>query len=230
MKPWLRPVLARTAGVAAAAALVGGVFGALTPSTAQAAGCAPRTGPTQRQVERYLGLPVNGTASYADCVAVQRFQLRMDIRPAAGYAGPLTGSVVARLSGAALGSCGSSAGIRVCVDLTHQVMWISRSGKRIYGPVPIRTGRVGLVTPAGTFRIGNKKVSTTSSIFKGVPLPYWEQFYRDMGFHQTPSWLYAPNTPGSHGCINLLPPDAKALFKLTKVGTPVRIFGRKPGT
>lgn len=217
-------------GAVTAAALVGGVLGAFIPATAQAAACTPRTGPAQRSVERYLGLRVDGVASHSDCLAIQRFQRRMDIRPTAGYAGPLTASVVARLTGAALGSCGYSVGVRVCVDLTHQVMWVTKSGKRIHGPVPIRTGRTGLRTPSGTFRIGNKKVSTTSSIFKGVPLPYWEQFYRDMGFHQTPSWLYEPDTPGSHGCINLLPPDAKALFRLTKVGTPVRIFGRKPGT
>jgi hypothetical protein len=223
---WPRPVV----GTLAAAALFGGLLGAVVPGTADAATCAPRTGPAQRQVERYLGLKVDGIASTADCLAVQRFQRRMDIRPAAGYAGPLTGSVVGRLAGAALGSCGSSAGVRICLDLTHQVLWVTRSGKRIYGPVPARTGRAGLRTPAGTFRIQDKKVSTTSSIFKGVPLPYWQRFYRDMGFHQTPSWLYEPNTPGSHGCVNLLPVDAKALFALTKTGTPVRIFGRKPGT
>jgi hypothetical protein len=213
----IRDVFLRLGGAVAAAALAGGVLGAVLPSTAQAATCAPRTGPTQRQVERYLGLRVDGTASTADCLAVRRFQYRMDIRPAAGYAGPLTGSVVARLTGAALGNCGTSAGVRICLDLTHQVVWVTRGGKRIY-------------TPAGSFRIQEKKVSTTSSIFKGVPLPYWERFHRDMGFHQTPSWLYAPETPGSHGCVNLLPADAKALYSLTKPGTPVRIFGRKPGT
>jgi hypothetical protein len=222
--------LSRLAGLAAATALTGGVLGALLPSTVQAAGCNPRTGPAQRQVEKYLGLPVNGTASLTDCLAVQRFQRRMDIRPTLGYAGPLTGSVVARLSGAALSSCGTSAGVRVCVDLTHQVMWMKRGSKRVYGPVPIRTGRAGLRTPSGNFSVRDKKVSTTSSIFKGVPLPYWERFYADMGFHETPSWLYLENVPGSHGCINLLPADARALYKLTKIGTPVHIFGRKPGT
>jgi peptidoglycan hydrolase-like protein with peptidoglycan-binding domain len=227
---WLRPAALRLAGAAVTTALVGGAVVALLPAPAQAAGCAPRTGPSQRQVERYLGLPVDGVASVSDCLAVRRFQRRMDIRPAAGYAGPLTGSVAARLAGAALGSCGYSTGVRVCVDLTHQVMWVTRSGKRIRGPVPIRTGRANLRTPSGNFRILGKKVSTTSTIFKGVPLPYWERFHLDMGFHETPSWLYAPNTPGSHGCINLLPADAKALFKLTRIGTPVRIFGRKPGT
>lgn len=226
---WSARALLRCAVLPVAAVLAGASFGILVPSAAQAAGCAPRTGPAQRQVESYLGLPVDGTASHADCVALQRFQQRMDIRPAAGYAGPLTSRIVSRLSGASLGSCGYSAGIRICVDLTHQVMWVTRSGKRIHGPVPIRTGRKGLTTPAGVYKIQDRKVSTTSSIFQ-VTLPYWQRFFRDMGFHQTTTWLYDPGSPGSHGCINLLPPDARALFSYAKRGTPVKIFGRKPGT
>jgi L,D-transpeptidase-like protein len=225
----IRRALLRWSALPLVALLVGAGLGVLLPSTAQAAGCTPRTGSGQRQVEKYLGLPVDGTASKADCQAVQRFQWRMDIRPAAGYAGPMTSRVVSRLSGASFGSCGYSAGIRVCVDLTHQVMWITRSGKRVHGPVPIRTGRKGLTTPSGTYRIQDRKLSTISTIFK-VKLPYWQRFYRDMGFHQTTTWLHDPGSPGSHGCINLLPADAKALWSYTKTGTPVKIFGRKPGT
>ncbi|GAA3393808.1 L,D-transpeptidase family protein [Cryptosporangium minutisporangium] len=219
----------RCAALLVAAVLGGTSLGVLLPSTAQAAGCTPRTGPAQRQVEKYLGRPVDGVASAADCLAVQRFQRRMDIRPAAGYAGPLTSRIVSRLSGASFGSCGYSAGIRVCVDLTHQVMWVTRSGKRIHGPAPIRTGRKGLATPAGTFKIHDRKISTVSTIFK-VKLPYWQRFYRDMGFHQTTTYLHDPGSPGSHGCINLLPVDARMLWSYTKTGTPVKIFGRKPGT
>lgn len=229
MKRWTRRALRRCVALPVAVVLAVTSLGVLLPSTAQAAGCSPRTGPAQRQVENYLGLPVDGKASSADCLAVQRFQRRMDIRPAAGYAGPLTSSVVTRLSNASVGSCGYSAGLRVCVDLTHQVMWVTRSGKRIHGPVPIRTGRTGLITPTGSYKIQDKKITTISSYFK-VELPYWQRFHRDMGFHQTTTWLYDPGSPGSHGCINLLPTDARALWSYTKRGTPVKIFGRKPGT
>jgi lipoprotein-anchoring transpeptidase ErfK/SrfK len=108
-------------------------------------------------------------------------------------------------------------------------MWVMSGSRRTYGPVPIRTGRKGLTTPAGAFRIQDKKVTTTSSYFK-VKLPYWQRFYRDMGFHQTTTYLYDSRIPGSHGCINLLPTDAQALFRITRGGTPVHIFGRKPGS
>jgi hypothetical protein len=203
---------------------------ALAPaSPAAAAGCTPRTGPYQRQLEKYLGRPVDGVASYADCVAVQKFQIRFNIQPTAGYAGPLTWSVASRLSRAQFGGCGYTMAMRVCVDMTSQTMWVIKGGKRIYGPVPVRTGRKGLTTPAGWFRVQDKKVSTVSSYFK-VKLPYWQRFYRDMGFHQSTTYLYDPKIPGSHGCINLLATDAKALFNLTVRGTEVHIFGRKPGT
>ena len=220
----------RRLGVAmVVAAVAGGVLGLVPASSASAAGCAPRTGPYQRPVEKYLGLRVDGVASYADCIAVQNFQRRFDIRPAVGYAGPLTNSIVVRLSTAHYGQCAFSYYTRVCVDLTSQVMWVTKAGKRTYGPTPIRTGRKYLTTPAGFFSIQDKKISTVSSIFK-VKLPYWQRFYRDMGFHQTTTYLYDPQIPGSHGCINLLPSDAKALFGITARGTSVHIFGRKPGT
>lgn len=219
----------RWAAAAAVAAVAGGTMALVPVTPASAAGCAPRTGTHQRQVERLLGLRVDGVASYADCLAVQRYQRRFDIRPSAGYAGPLTYSVASRLASAHYGQCGRSYALRVCVDLTSQVMWVMRGGTKIYGPTPIRTGRKHLTTPAGYFGIQDKKVTTVSSIFK-VKLPYWQRFYRDMGFHQTTTYLYDAKIPGSHGCINLLPADAKALFNLTARGTSVHIFGRKPGT
>jgi hypothetical protein len=215
---------------AAAVVAVAAGLTALTPAApAAAAGCAPRTGQYQRQVEKYLGLRVDGVASYADCVAVQRFQTRFGIRPNAGLAGPLTWSVAVRLSSAHYAQCGRSAATKVCVDLSSQVMWVTRAGKRIYGPTPVRTGRKYLATPAGNFRIQDKAVRHISSYFH-VNLPYWERFYRDMGFHQSTTYLYDSKIPGSHGCINLLGQDARALYGLTARGTAVQIFGRKPGT
>jgi len=219
----------RLAAAAAVLVMAGGLTALVPASPASAAGCAPRTGSHQKQVEKFLGLRVDGWASQADCLAVQRFQRRYDIRPSAGYAGPLTYSIVTRLSTAHYRSCSNSTALKVCVDLTSQVMWVTKAGKRIYGPTPIRTGRKNLATPAGTFRIQDKKVSTVSSIF-GVKLPYWQRVYRDMGFHQTTTYLYDPSIPGSHGCTNLLPADAKALYGLTVRGTVVQVFGRKPGT
>ncbi|MFD9494052.1 L,D-transpeptidase family protein [Streptomyces sp. NPDC060005] len=52
--------------------------------------CAAGRGPYQRQVERWLRLAVDGRQSAADCEAVRAFQTRQGIKPANGYAGPVT--------------------------------------------------------------------------------------------------------------------------------------------
>jgi hypothetical protein len=193
------------------------------------------TGPAQKQVETYLAdakifgaVTVDGKQSAADCAAIVKFQKRYGIEPAMGYAGPLSARVATRLAAANYDGCDTGSGLTVCVDLTSQTAWVVNDGERILGPTTVRTGRDGKETATGNLQIEEKKRSTISSYFH-VELPYWQQFHEDMGFHQTPSYLYDA-TPGSHGCINLLPSDAKKLFTLTSVGTPVHIFGRKPGT
>jgi hypothetical protein len=214
------------------AVLVGGVLSSPGVAHAAAQDCS-RTGPAQREVERYLAahtaygrVKVDGRQSTADCKAIRKFQGRHGISPSNGYAGPTTRGIVRRLNAAQLSRCRT--GTRVCVDLTSQTMWMVRGGKIVLGPALIRTGKKGgYQTPAGAFRIGTKKRMTTSSYF-GTKMPYWQQFHRDMGFHETPSYLHTG--PGSHGCINLLRRDAVKLYELTKRGTGVSIFGRKPGT
>jgi hypothetical protein len=205
----------------------------LAPGVAAAATerCAS-AGPGQLVVERYLAahreygrVKVDGRQSVADCTAIGRFQRRFGIAPAEGYAGTTTKDVAQRLGRAALGRCGT--GTRVCVDLSSQTFWMVRSGKVVLGPTTLRSGRAGKRTPTGTFRIGTKKRMTTSSYY-GTKMPYWQQFNRDIGFHETPSYLYTG--PGSHGCVNLLRRDAIALYDLTARGTTVTVLGRKPGT
>lgn len=206
------------------------------PVKPPATGPCAKTGPGQVAVERYLAahpefgkVTVDGKQDAVDCAAIKKFQLRYGVRPSVGLAGPTSGRVATRLNAVNRDKCEPRGATTICVDLTSQTMWVLRDGRTILGPTTIRTGRAGLATPAGHFRIGNKKKHTISTIFK-VPLPYWQQFNADMGFHQTPSYLYDGGSPGSHGCINLLRRDAVALYRLTEVGTHVHVFGRKSGT
>jgi len=180
---------------------------------------------------RYGRVTVDGRQDATDCAAIRTFQLRFGVLPSVGYAGPVTGRVAARLTAAESrrGQCGAGSGLTVCVDLTSQAMWAVRGGQVILGPTSIRTGRAGLATPAGAFSVREKKRLTRSSYYD-VDLPYWQRFHGDMGFHSTASYLYEGDSPGSHGCINLLSRDARALYAITAPGTPVHIFGRKPGT
>jgi lipoprotein-anchoring transpeptidase ErfK/SrfK len=202
---------------------------------APATGPCAQTGPAQLAVEKYLAahpdfgpVTVDGQQSAGDCAAIKKFQTRYGVQPVAGYAGPVSGKVAKRLESAAIGKC-SVKGTTICVDLTSQTMWLVKDGAIAYGPAPIRTGRAGMAISAGFYSISDKKTYTVSSIFK-VALPYWQRFNGGMGFHATPSYLYDNDSPGSHGCINLLRHDAIALYGLTRSGTRVHIFGAKPGT
>lgn len=181
-------------------------------------------------VPRKFGAVVkDGRLGGSDCAAVRAFQRWAAIPQVTGAANALTVSVAKRLIAVKTSSCGASgSGLTVCVDLTNQAAWAIRGGVVVLGPTVVRTGRPGEATPTGWFRIGQKKRHTVSSIY-GTPLPYWERFYRDYGFHQLEKPMYA-RIPGSHGCVNMLPRDAAALFALTSPGTRVHLFGRKPGT
>jgi peptidoglycan hydrolase-like protein with peptidoglycan-binding domain len=247
-----RRVTVRLAG-AALATLAGGGLGALglSPATAgaapvttakattvvtraAAAGCA--TGKYQKQVEGYLKkiggygtLSVDGKQSAADCAAIKKFQQRFGIQPAAGLAGPTTYDVAKRLAATNLAACKpKKSGITFCVDLTHQMSWIMKNGKKLTSPTVVRTGMKGYRTPAGTFTI-NKRTKKEWSDPYHVWLPYWQRFIGGRGFHQTTTYIH-DKWRGSHGCVNLLPQDAKTYWNNGKIGMTVKVFGRRPGT
>lgn len=114
-----------------------------------AASCNVTTGPYQRQVEQFLGRPVDGVQSAADCAAIQSFQATHGITPTMGYAGPLTWQTMStmlaqRAAGKnpnAEGKCPTNLGRIACVDLTRQLSWIQDGATLKYGPVPVRTGK-----------------------------------------------------------------------------------------
>src|SRR3954462_2353405 len=67
---------------------------ALGAAPAQAASCTTSTGPYQKQVEKFLGRPVDGRQSAADCKAIKTFQTKHGITPNIGYAGSVTWGVM----------------------------------------------------------------------------------------------------------------------------------------
>ena len=171
----------------------------------------------------------DGHLAGAECDAVRAFQRWASIPQVTGTATAPTIAVARRLAAVRTGSCGASGpGLTVCVDLTTQTVWAIRGGKLALPPTVVRTGRPGQATPTGWFRIGQKKRHTVSSLY-GTPLPFWQRFYRDFGFHALETPLYAP-IAGSHGCVNMIYRDAAALFAMTSPGTRVHVFGHKPGT
>jgi lipoprotein-anchoring transpeptidase ErfK/SrfK len=196
-------------------------------------GC-PR-GEHQKQVERQLSrlagygtITVDGVQSAADCKAIKKFQRRFGISPAAGRAGPTTLAVARRIATTDTADCDAGKRLTICIDLTRQTVWVMRGGAVALGPTVTRTGMSGFATPAGKYRIGWRNPREWSNPYE-VWMPLWQQFYGGMGFHETTTYLHNGSI-GSHGCVNLLPVDARGLWDLAKVGTRVHAFGRRPGT
>ncbi|WP_308784455.1 L,D-transpeptidase family protein [Phytohabitans houttuyneae] len=192
-------------------------------------------GDSQRAVEVALDklgtfgeVTVDGKQSDADCKAIRKFQQRYGISPAAGRAGPTTADVAQRLAATDTSRCKTGSGTTFCVDLTHQTVFAMRGGKVVLKPTVTRTGMPGFATPTGAYSVQNKALKEWSNPYE-VWLPYWQRFNGGIGFHETTTYIHTKSI-GSHGCVNLLPSDARAFYELGKVGTRVYVFGHRPGT
>jgi lipoprotein-anchoring transpeptidase ErfK/SrfK len=192
-------------------------------------------GDSQRAVETVLAkmgtfgkVTVDGKQSDADCAAIKKFQERYGIRPAAGRAGPTTADVAQRLAATDTSKCKTGSGTTFCVDLTHQTVFAMRGGKVVLGPTVTRTGKPGHATRTGTFTVQQKALKEWSNPYE-VWMPYWQRFDGGNGLHQAASYIH-DKPIGSHGCVNLLPSDARAFYDLGRNGTRVHVFGRRPGT
>ncbi|WP_424215427.1 L,D-transpeptidase family protein [Streptomyces sp. BI20] len=220
--------LASATALAVPTVVVGG-------GSAQAASCNLTTGPYQRQVEQFLGRPVDGKQSAADCTAIRAFQAQHGITPTAGYAGALTWQTMStilaqRAAGTTpnkAGTCPVNRGRIACVDLTRQLSWIQDGSRLVYGPVPIRSGKDGTETRTGLKKIYQRTLNHWSTIYK-VWMPYSQFFDGGIAFHSVDKSMWNP--PGSGGCVNMRPADAKAYWNMLSVGEDVFVYGRKPGT
>ncbi|MFJ6849537.1 L,D-transpeptidase family protein [Streptomyces sp. NPDC091271] len=225
-----RGAVLSVAGLVAAPALVLG-----TGTSAQAASCTASTGPYQKQVEKWLGRTADGRQSTADCQAIRSFQTAKGITPNIGYAGPVTWRTMKTITAQkAAGKtpnkakkCPTNKGRIACVDLTRQLSWIQDGAKLKFGPVPVRTGRNGDETRTGAKKIYWRNIDHWSTLYD-VRMPYAQFFDGGQAFHSVTKSMY--NNPGSAGCVNMRPADAKSYWKLLKNGDDVFVYGRKPGT
>lgn len=243
---WLQGLVALLAGVTLAGLPAPPAVAAAPVQAALAAAttCTASTGPYQRDLETFLGLPVDGVNSTSDCLAIRRFQRIFDIRPAAGYAGPLSYSVITRHRSARVRAAYCPRLDRVvCVDLTAQMMWISQNGTRVWGPYPARSGRDGFETRNTVNRGGDCRSRTSvgtadyCTVFyqdidhissEGASMPYSKFFDYGEAFHISDRYIY--DELGSHGCIHMLPSQAPYLWQVMPIGTKIAVYGRKPGT
>ncbi|MGH8094642.1 MAG: L,D-transpeptidase family protein [Chthoniobacterales bacterium] len=132
------------------------------------------------------------------------------------------------------------------ISLGEQRAYFYKSGQLV-GISQLSTGREGLGTPTGNFRIIQKDIDHASTIYgdyvddgdnvvmpnvdkrkdpkppgthyKGAPMPYYMQIAPGFGLHAG----YLPGYPASHGCIRMPEFMAVDFFNNVQVGTPVTI-------
>ncbi|MEV8587815.1 L,D-transpeptidase [Streptomyces sp. NPDC051180] len=201
------------------------------PRSAVGAACTASTGRHQRRVERLLGLKADGRQSAADCRAIRAFQVKERIKPANGYAGPVTWAraelLAARRSLDPAKRCPVRTYPVACVDLDRQLMWV-RKGKKVTFPVVnIRSGRPGYATRKGWKSVYWRHKDHWSSLYD-TPMPFAQFFDGGQAFHAVYGQLATPT--GSRGCVNLSYRNAEKLWGVLKKGDRVYIWGKRPGS
>ena len=135
----------------------------------------------------------------------------------------------------------------VKISLGEQRAFFYKGGVLV-GVSQLSTGREGLNTPLGTFKIIQKDKDHASSLFgdyvdstgkvvvpnvdvkkdpkpppgahfRGTPMPYFMRIVSGTGMHAG----YLPGYPASHGCIRMPEFMAENFFRSVSVGTPVTI-------
>jgi hypothetical protein len=190
------------------------------------------------KIGNYGPITVDGVQSAQDCATIAAFQKRMGIgewlgqrtydEAPDGTPGERTRDVALRIAATDPSQCPWSDYPQACVDLTHQTFYIVSEGSVIHGPTVTRTGMGGFATPSGTFHVIWRSPRAWSLPYS-VWLPYWQDFYRGAGLHETTTYIYR-YTIGSHGCVNLLHQDAARAYELLERGSTVYLYGRRPGT
>lgn len=192
--------------------------------------CSAQAGPYQREVEGWLKLTVDGEQSAADCEAIRAFQTQHGIKPAIGFAGPVTWAhmqfLAARDNPNAAGKCPVRTGRVACVDLDRQLTWVQQGEKVLFGPVPMRSGRAEYPTRTGSHKIYWRHKNHLSTLYN-TPMPYAQFFSGGQAFHAVYDTIHT--TVGSMGCVNLRLGDARELWDVLEAGDEVYVWGRRPG-
>jgi lipoprotein-anchoring transpeptidase ErfK/SrfK len=115
-------------------------------------------------------------------------------------------------------------GLKILVSIPLQKAYVFE-GDELVATSPVSTGKRGHETPAGTFRILQKKVHHRSNKYANAPMPYMQRL-TSYGIALHAGRL--PGYPASHGCIRLPHSFAKKLYAMTGTGTKVTVTRRRP--
>ncbi len=113
------------------------------------------------------------------------------------------------------------------IDLSSQAMLIFDDGVE-KGAFKISSGKRGMNTPQGNFKVISKRKRPWSAKYK-LYMPWYIGFtYQGHGIHELPEWPggYKEGAnhlgiPVSHGCVRLGIGPAEKVYNFVEVGTPV---------
>ena len=113
------------------------------------------------------------------------------------------------------------------IDLSDQTLAYYESGIEL-GKFRVSSGKPGMATPTGEFRVMNKQRRPYSGTYS-LYMPFWMQFTSaGHGIHELPEWSsgYKEGAnhlgiPVSHGCVRLGVGPAQTVWNWAEVGTPI---------
>ncbi len=136
-------------------------------------------------------------------------------------------AALAVLAIGALWAAPASATVNISVNLATQRMSVTTSSGERHNWA-ISSGRMGFVTPRGTYRPQSLRRMHYSSKYNNAPMPHSIFFHRGWAIHGT-SAVGALGRPASHGCIRLAPGNAARLFNMVqRQGAVIAINGQPP--
>lgn len=107
-------------------------------------------------------------------------------------------------------------GDHVEAPLSRQVMVFAK-GKRPYAIFPIASGAPATPTILGTYSFYWKDPG-----YNAIGMYYSSYFIRGYAIH---GYKSVPNYPASHGCLRTFIADQPRIYRLTKIGQPIYLFG-----
>jgi len=111
------------------------------------------------------------------------------------------------------------------IDLSNQKIYAKENGRVVFSG-SIASGKSGHSTPTGTFRILEKERFHISNKYPepkgGAKMPYMHRLTNGgIAIHQG----YLPGYPASHGCIRVSKRTALKLWRWSRKGIKVRVYG-----
>lgn len=119
----------------------------------------------------------------------------------------------------------------VDINLDQQILSTFENGKLLDSYL-ISSGKRGMDTPKGDFKIHNKAPRPWSKKYS-LFMPYWMAFTSNgsHGLHELPEWpggykegINHLGIPVSHGCVRLGIGPAEKVYNWVEIGTPVIIY------